>query len=333
LNTSAKASSIINDDPNRYKVEAEIQYAVGGATPAVLKQITSLGGYNIPFGSTQLVDGATYTAPTPSYVGAFFNNSATPNDYTYVNGLVSGTTFKYGTPFNIRLILAPETGYTFKATDGDKSYFEVDDPADATGAMTKEQKKAYIEDYLAFNIYDNTVVPETGRVKLTDIYINSSNRLVLDVSYTVKPTTILHPDLTLAELGDVLTAPGSTVPFPPVFSASPSTKFTTAIAWKKVVSGADVDVTETAFAASTTYKAILTITPKNGYTFVGVHDGTAFSDIDTTIRDNTRYGNGGSAKLKTTAINVKSFIIESTGETSETIKAKDKLTVTLTFAL
>jgi hypothetical protein len=162
--------------------------------------------------------------------------------------------------------------------------------------------------------------------------------LVLDVSYTVKPQTIEDSDFTTyTELGDLLAIPAKDATIPTTLSnVAGSTKYTTALSWKRVDGTDTVAVTETTFTDGEVYKAVITITPKEGYTFVGSHDGTSLASIKNKIASDAIYlapDTVGSPviALSATDISVDGFLIDLVGETAATIKTKDKLVVTLTF--
>jgi hypothetical protein len=320
--------------PGPYEANIVILYDL--STPDILLQITKLDEVSIP--GLDPLSGGTYSAVTLGFAsgGAFTSGTSA---FTALSGLSSGATgdFQYGIPFRAKISLEAETGYTFKATSGALSYFAVDDPEGATNRLTKEAKQAYIEDFLAGQLYYGTIVDKG--VQVNDLYLNGDT-LVLDVSYTVKPAAIDSADIALGSLGDLARVPTKDLAVPSLSTTSSSTKYTSSLAWKKLdADGALIDAAETTFAASTSYKAVITVTPKEGYTFAASTDAatlaTAFTGIAGAIGHDSIYGTGsaGSAviNLATGAIKVDGFIIDVVGETAATIKAKDKLVITLTF--
>jgi hypothetical protein len=134
------------------------------------------------------------------------------------------------------------------------------------------------------------------------------------------------------ELGNLAEAPETDDPIPTTFSVpGSSVNYTTTIEFH--VQGDNTPATGL-FLVDTIYEAWITVTPKNGYTFVGTgNDPTKLADVDTAVENAAVYGSGTSAGIELGAgvsdISVKGFIVDS--DEAVVSGAKDKIIIILTF--
>jgi hypothetical protein len=298
-----------------YEVEAPIVYTAGSAK----QQITSLDG--LSWDDIDPIPGQTAaTATTQITSGVPIANAGT---VAWLSGLNSGD-FQFNTPATAVITLSPETGYTFYADDGPLPYLTY---SDGTTLTASEQAiKDLIEGYFS-RVYNGTSVPVANRVKsIAPPKFDNSGNLVLTLTFPPKGVLNDENNFTYAEIGDLPAAPTAGTAIPARLNNIGSTRFDVSdITWTS--GGNTVNAGSVYGTAGTVYTAVITVTPKTGYTFVGADS----NQIKSALANTAVWGTSSGHVLALAAgnISVKGVVVPL--GTIEILSADDKIVITLTI--
>jgi hypothetical protein len=264
LRTLGTAVSGELDNIAKYELKLHVVYGDGSAVPYIYNRITSLNAIPVAVYDPIAIKPVTGDPPPSS-------SEITTIDNTWLNGL---TSFTFGTPAKVRVVLTPAAavantpGYTFKGNEGSDPYFTAED----------------IIDYFDV-VYANYINP--GDIPAADLLkfdpdqfqIDATGQLIFELTYYVKESQIIQNDIRLgaASLGALVKPAASTI-IPSAFTGGGNVKFNEVdgITWTDKAGAVVANGTNAFDAANLPYTAVITVNPKTGFIFDDTFDILAF---------------------------------------------------------